>query len=310
MDDLATKDVRTAWRRTVVHDEHLAQLAEAAVRGEDGLAGRVFVNGDSLTVIDAHQRYVAASAPYAPYTAGELARAWLQSVLDRAGRTRVSNAQLVGGLRLSPALFFDPPADRGGEWAMVDVKAAYWTLYSRRALDCMFRVSTGFDWDPGNRGEWRPGVLTIPEGDLAWVGEEKALRNAAWGVMQGGNISWYEGGAIRSKPSRSRYAAPDLVQFVLAQMNAVAAEARALGAVMWLTDAAICRPDQVNLIRDVLHARWGLDVALKAYGGGYLYGLGDYEIGDLETAGEHEQRGGYEGVTVLTSKTRERLARV
>jgi len=299
MDMVAKKDADEGWMRFAVPASYLDYLTGAAAAARFG--GRVFCNGDSVTIIEDKARFVLDTAPYAPYTAGELARAWLQTILEAHGSSRISHGNLVGGSRFGPALYFDPPKDRGGEWVMIDVKAAYWTLYSRHALDTMFRESAG-------AVTHLEGALTIPEADRAWVGAEKPLRNAAWGVMLGGRLSWYEGGVMRSKDPHSRYAAPGLTQLVLAQMNAIAAEARELGAVMWLTDAAICPAGAAGRVQEMLEDRWGLAVEWKASGKGYLYGLGDYQIGAVETAGEHVERGSHDGLIPLTQTARERLA--
>jgi hypothetical protein len=283
---VAERDRAGGWRRTVVDPDAFERLAAAAPFTG---AERVFI-GDAITHVDTRRRFAPADAPYAPYTAGELAREWLRTVLWEHDLDRIPNRHYVGGQKLGPALFFDPPADRGGEWCMIDIRAAYWTLYSRHALDVGFRLNIDGTFSH------RPGDVTIPTADLEWVGAEKPLRNAAWGVMQAGPLSWWEGGRMRSKPSRSRFAAPGLVALVLAQINAIAWQARALGAVMFLTDAAICRAEDMLNIAAMFSQDWGLSSTLKASGTGYLYGLGDYVVGDHETAGGHEERGGFDGL--------------
>lgn len=280
---------RVEWPWIEYRDEPDDEGAFAVSPSADWVAnapGRVYVGADYVTVPALGLKYVHPSADYYPFTAGEMARGWLDWVLERAGRGRVEMGRLSSVAEVGPALFFDPPADRGGEWVMLDVKAAYWTLYSRVALDCLF------GW-VGGEIVYRPGQLAVPVEDRAWVAAEKPLRNAAWGLMLPGQLSWYEGGQYRSKPRSGGYVAHGVTQLVYATMNAIAANCRELGAVMWLTDAAICRPEQAPAIASHIESYWGLNVAVKASGPGHLYGLGDYRIGELQTAGEHVDRPGH-----------------
>lgn len=263
-------------------------------------AGRLYAGPDLVTVPGDRVRWVSTDATYFPFTAGEIARAWLDTVMRRAGVTRLCVGELWTATQLGPALFFDPPADRGGEWVMVDVRAAYWTLYSRLAFDARFALREGTVC-------YEPGRVGVPEQDRVWVGAEKPLRNAAWGVMLGGPISYYQDGQARCKPNRtSPYRAPGLTQAVLAQMNALAWQARRAGAVMWLTDAAICRPSDLPGVIAAISS-WGLRAAVKADGDGRLYGLGDYQIGEATTAGDHAERGGYDGLTPLSAEAIDQL---
>lgn len=293
-DAVAKRDAERGWSRGMWN------LAPPKLAD---MPGRVFLTPACVTLVERKERWVDPGETYYPFTAGELAREWLGSILGRAGRERVMRGSMMAPKSVGPALFFDPPKDRGGEWVMIDVKAAYWTLYSRLPLDCIFGVVNDHD-----EFLYRAGDLYVPEEDKGWVGAEKALRNAAWGSMLAGRIEWWENGRMHSKPSRSRFEARGLTQAVLAQMNAAAAEARELGAVMWLTDAAICRREDAARIGIMLSRRWGLLAMTKAVGSGYLYGLGDYWIGDSETAGEHTRRGGHDGLTRFTLPARDRLA--
>src|SRR5690348_10250899 len=103
---------------------------------------------------------------------------------------------------------------------MLDIKAAYWSLYSRVALDCLFGVAIGGEI------QYRPGTLLIPDEDKEWVSQEKPLRNAALGLMLPGVLSWYENGQYRTKIKAGGYVAHGLTQLVYAQMHHVAAMAR------------------------------------------------------------------------------------
>lgn len=264
--------------------DRLPELEAVTSHGE-----RAYVGGDYLTLPRSHVKYVLADAAYFPYTAGELARAWLDWVLERAERHKIKHGRLAGGDELGPALFFNPPADRAGSWVMLDVKAAYWTVYSRSQLDCLFGWIGRSIW-------YKPGQLAIPAEDLAWVETEKPLRNAAFGIMLPGSISYYENGTHRHKPKDGGYVAHGVTQLCYATMHAAALMARHLGAAAWLTDSAICRPEQAEAIDTMLRETFGLHAEVKASGTGRLYGLGDYRIGEHETEGEHTDRPGHDGL--------------
>jgi hypothetical protein len=297
MERVAKQDADGGWSRYTREPDVIAQLA--GPQPDHPYQGRRFHSGDSLSLPELRLRYVSMDSPYAPYTAGELARAWLQTILERNDTGRLSTAAYIGGEKFGPSLFFDPPADRGGEWVMIDVKACYWTLYSRLDFDCRFRYLHDFV-------EYNPGRIRVPDEDKPWVGTEKPLRNAAWGAMSTERIQWTENGVTHSKPARSRFRAPGLTQAVLAQIQAVATECRIAGAVMFLTDAAVCRPELLEPIAAVF-ARWGLAWDRKEPPV-YLYGLGDYRVASKPYVGQGIDRGSYDGLQPLNQATRDRLA--
>ena len=268
--------------------------------------GRVYRSMDMVTVPERRLRFVSSTAPLHPFTPGELARTWLkQTAADHQRRTLAPTlTDQDGMLKIPPALYFTPTHGRDGEWVMLDVRACYWTLYSRLPLDSVFRFR------PGRAPLFARGTVTISDRDRRQVGADKLIRNAAWGILRSSGIRWFLNGKAQQAQAPNRLGTPMVVGAVMAAVHAAAREAIDAGAVCWLTDAAICRPDRVDAIRDLLRDRWGLDAVVKASGAGRLYGCGDYRIGPVETMGEHRDRRGYSSLLRLTSVERDTLARV
>lgn len=315
--EAAAKDRRSGVRRVLCDPETFTP---------DWVAwwpGRVFLGVDSAHIERRHLKYVSRLSPYAPFTPGELARLWLRRVMaartvrsldagrrglplrfmpDGLGRDDVAAG---GQLDIPPALHFDPPADRGGDWVYLDVSACYWRVFSVLPLDFPFVPPAAWPADSGECGHvWLTGE------ERAGMLGEKRLRNAVWGMLRSGALSWYHRGELVASAAASGgpFVSPGLVGAVMATVHAAATEAVEAGAVMWLTDAAICRPERVKAVAGVLRRRWGLPVVTKLAGPGHLWALNDYQVAGGVTGGGHVDRGPVSTLLPATAAERDRLA--
>lgn len=266
---------------------------------------------DLVTLERTRCKYVFRDAAYYPYSAGELARLYLER-LARAqlGADRIRDAHRLrpqerAALAIPPALFFDPARGRAGPWAMVDIAACYW------ALATPWPLNIGFE---AGRLSWpRPAAL-VPPAEARAIVPLKPLRHAAWGTLRGSSLLYYREGTPAIVPALGPSVAPGLVGLVMHSIHTIAAVAVAdFGAAMWLTDAGIFRPAQAAAFRGWLRQTWALGSRVKAGPApGYLYAAGDYRIGQLRTRGPHLEQPALSTLVPATPELaaarRERLA--
>lgn len=271
----ADKDARSGYKRRIARKQH---LRPEFVRSH---AGRVFFSGDSITLERKRIKYVRPDLPYFPFTAGELARQYLDLLLAAAGLKRLSGRWKMTdwhreALTIPAPLYFDPKRGREGHFVYVDINACYFELMKRWPLNLGFNHRTGAISMP------RPAVY-IPQEDWAWLRENKPIRHAIFGMLGAQQIMWYKDGRFQAKDMLGQYGAPELHARVKLELHAIARRAVSeFGCHMWLTDAGI-----FNSRASEFMATLPLASSIKAEGVGHLYAFGDYRIGETVGGAQH-----------------------
>ena len=200
-----------------------------------------------------------------PFSFGELAAEYLDYCLED------SELKPLGGSPGPKA----PVAFRGptkGNFAYVDIKACYFTLYSVLSLD--FEYSSSYV-DLG----------TIPFKDTDQLALSKPLRNTVFGMSRKASRTRYKNGTYNRTKERSHYYRPMISNYVLSTMQAVAQEAWSLFPIQqWLTDAAVIPTSYAPELMEYLSEEWNLTSEIQAHGPAYSFAAGVYKIGPKTTS--------------------------
>jgi hypothetical protein len=267
------------WEREPVEDPRSlvrAGLLEKVKRAWCGQDGR-------LTILDDRRKLL----PFTqwPLSDGDLARQYLRSTLEpwqaeappkslRRKRIPFNTGAAVEFMGYEPSVrYFEPPAERGGPWAHVDIEACYPSLY--------FRGGPVMEYRPW----WSSPVLRVVgprfERQAEWL-LDKGPRSAVWGMVRSAGIPELRFGQP-GKISPNKFCSPDLVGYLLDTVNAIAAEAieRWPSICMWVVDAAIMRPDDAREFVLWLSERWGLVATIDVEGPGYVWGYNCWTIANV-----------------------------
>ena len=168
-----------------------------------------------------------------------------------------------------------PPAIRfrgaaSGEWAYVDLYAAYWQIGSR------------FPWwvaKPGSRrimrGMWGRSELLYPL---------RQVRLNLFGMLTypGGGVTWvYPDGSTKTgdcPPSQAKMANPAWGTAILWTVHAIAQDLMETfpGVPLWHTDGALIPAEQEASVVSWLDERWRVTARVKERGEGTVSGIGNY----------------------------------
>lgn len=203
-----------------------------------------------------------------PYPEHLLVRPYLRTIIWMAGgeKRKVEHEELTR--RESPLYF---PGPSRGDFAMVDLVAAYHSIYSPTSFD--------LDYD---------GIHTPRSGSVRFVGSEelgryKLLRNALLGTARAEWRTESDFGVIKKVAVGGRWRRPSLWAYVQDVLMAVAWEMRLFfGAVHIHTDGYVLPSgDLTEDAIEHLWKTWGLRAQVKAEGAGIVTGLGSWQIGDV-----------------------------
>lgn len=172
-------------------------------------------------------------------------------------------------LDLNPPLFFDRPSH--GDLTYVDIKAAYFQLYSPATLDLRFNPQ---------RGTFGQGLIEFLRTDeLATL---KETRNTIIGVVRARARTQCSYGKVSKVPTYNRFLAPELWGYLMHTLHAVAHDLIERFDVRYVaTDGFIVPSHQAPLLREFLAEEWGLETAVKGQGEGSVWALGAYALGSL-----------------------------
>lgn len=250
----------------------------------------------------AQERLVHISLPEAP-DASELARPWLRHCVDVSGtkRTRIpwSNDQF-SWLSIPQPLHLAQVGELRGEWAMVDIEAAYYSIYSALSLDLEYKRDRG--------------TMTIR--DVAFDGHEqiaphKLARNMAAGIIRSTHRTIWEGGTVHEERSHNTLLAPQLWALIADTMHAIARRAvEGYGAVFVNTDGYIVPAGHADGLITELADDWCLKASVRASGKAALQSYTSYQVGDHTTETNHQEMVPKSNLVDLSSQQVARLARL
>lgn len=172
-------------------------------------------------------------------------------------------------LNINPPLFFDRPSH--GEFTYVDIKAAYFQLYSPATLDLRFNPA---------RGVFGQGLIEfLRTAELATL---KETRNTIIGVVRARSRMQCSHGKVSKVSTYNRFLAPELWGYLMHTLHAVAHDLLERFDVRYIaTDGFIVPTGQAAALREFLAEEWGLETAVKGEGEGSVWALGAYKLGEL-----------------------------
>lgn len=240
--------------------------------------------GRCVTTPRSRERFVHPVVPQlvAP---GEMARRYLRGCVRAAAplyrpgspmRPRKGSPRLP--FRRTALGWFDIPRNASyykgglltGEWAVVDITSAYYSIVIASPMDLWLRVS-------GDRVSARLGRCEfLRAGELS----DKGVQRAIVGMFARRDMACERYGKPHVYPWSS-FCGPDLTGLVHLTMSAIAWEAvRDFGAVHFATDAAIVPLERRDLWAAHLASAWGLSSHVIAEGPGTLVAHNTWEIGE------------------------------
>jgi hypothetical protein len=265
--EATTNDLERGWVR-----ENVDSFPE--LRNPELLAPfkRAYMGEKSLTVKDTRSRKIVGGE----VSPGELARIYVKRIMaeddDLLAKRVPWRRDALQFTDRRPAYYF--AGQCAGPFVLVDITAAYATLYSRLTLDLTYRP------------ECNPPLLGLGRGYFPraneWV-ETKAPRNALWGNLLRPKIREWRHGQPIDDALPNRFFAPDLTGIVLDACHAIALEAKARGAMSWAVDGGAFRPHEGREFIQWLQETFGLTAEVRAEGPGWLFGATSYSIGPVVT---------------------------
>jgi hypothetical protein len=197
----------------------------------------------------------------------EVAREWLRQSGVAPGvvpRRRVP-------LPDAPPLYYDPSKARSRDWAYVDIKSAYWSIYKAIPLETTFTVGVF-------KRAIYPGdspIVNLEDYDMERL---KAIRVSAFGSMKSTRIRTFDKGKLVDRPFRNPLLAPHLTGLTLAILHELAADIVSRFEVpVFHTDGFLLPFEDARQAIKHLDVEWCLEARVKEKGYGVPYGLGDYE---------------------------------
>lgn len=214
---------------------------------------------------------------------GEKLRYERMSALDEVGRlpSDIARAHLKGAYALWKPRWSDEDLKRMdeqayppilalpghyGDMAYVDIKAAYFSLYS---------IYWGVEyWPP----RWMGGKVVV----VRWskeLEEHKLARNTLYGYIRRVRSTIYTAsGPVHV--NHGGYTYPQVALAVVDVLHGLMAHALQMGAVYVMVDGVIIPQTYVDAFRSLAH-EWGLNTEVKAVGDARVWGVGSYSIGNL-----------------------------
>ena len=271
-----------------------------------------------------HRRYIAATARVVdithrpavtviqrglPFTDHELARPYLRMVhREQAPRSGMAakripwSREALGHLRDEvPHYFGGPPLD--GEWAYVDLRRAFPSIYGALTLDLNFRPHA----DRPRLGVGRFELLHADE-----LREIENLHRAIGGIIRATRMTvWDHGTSVVYEDTWkwSPLLCPDLWGVIVWTLHAVARLAvHEHGAVMVCNDGYVVPRDRAEGLRAAIAEQWQLDSVVRTEGRGTVYSVNSWKIGRRRTKTEHRRSPGTNNLLPVTPAI-ERLLR-
>ncbi len=265
--EATNRDLEQGWIR-----ETVKSLPEVRNPGLLAPFAKAYMGEKSLTVKDTRTRKIVGGS-VAP---GEVSRLYMKHIMGEAEGLLAKKVpwrrDALQFLDRGPAYYF--AGQSAGPFVLVDIKAAYATLYSRLALDVTYRP------------ECNPPLLGIGRGKFyrvdEWL-EVKGPRNALWGNLLRPRIREWRHGEPIDDALPNRYFAPDLTGIVLDACHAIALQARENGALSWAVDGGVFRPEEGLAFVEWVRSSFGLEAEVRAEGPGWLFGATSYSIGGCVT---------------------------
>lgn len=210
-----------------------------------------------------------------PYPIHQIVFPYLKALtaLQGAPEPRIEDDHLLE--RQAPLYF---PGPRSGEFACIDVDAAYWSLYRVASLDLSY-----------------DGELTPRQGRIRFLGADelrpfKFPRNAVIGSIRAEVRTEAHYGEIRSVPIGPQWRRPGLWAWIIDTLEAIAWDARMLfGAVHIQVDGYIVPADVAGDLVRWLRSEWGLQASIRAVGPGTITGLGHWSIASTDKGSDAEE---------------------
>ena len=285
LDDLVAEVARRP-RRLVDHLQcHGATQCGRCWRCTDGQRGR-YISGTGRYVDvthGSHRSVIILQDGEVPFRVEELARPYLRRAFEIGRRPRGMGAkrvpwqrQALSHLQLLPPRYF-VGGGVVGEWCYVDIDSAYPSIYSRLALDCVWRPCD-------DRPVLGMGQMRFP--DCPELEAEKSVQRVVGGILRSTQIAELHNGRteLRSTISWSTFLAPDLWGVMMWALHSIARMAiDEFGAVMWDTDGGVVPLDRAQALRDAIADRFHLASKREHEGPGQVWGVKHWQIGDEAT---------------------------
>jgi hypothetical protein len=216
-----------------------------------------------------------------PVTPTETARPYIRMIWEeQCARRQTAKSRWMGFkrvpwsretfpmLKLNAPAFFAAPSS--GDLTYVDIKAAYFQLYSVASLDLRFNPQ---------RGVFGQGIIEFLRADeLATL---KETRNTITGVVRATSRKQCCHGKMEMVPTYNRFLAPELWGYLMHTLHAVALDLRERFDVRYIaTDGYIVPSHEADLLREYLAEAWGLESTVKCSGPGSVWALGAYRLGE------------------------------
>lgn len=247
----------------------------------DGQRGRYIVGTGRYVDVThgSRQAVVVLQNGAVPFRPEELARPYLRRAFAEGRRPRGMGArrvpwqrQALAHLSLLPPRYF-VGGGVVGEWCYVDIDSAYPSIYSRLALDCVWRPCD-------DRPVLGVGNMVFPRSPE--VASEKSIQRAVGGILRSTQIAEMHNGrtSLRSTVSWSQFLAPDLWGVIMWTLHAVARMAiDEFGAVMWDTDGGVVPLERAQPLREAIADRFHLASKREHEGPGLVWGVKHWQIG-------------------------------
>ncbi|MCA1571031.1 MAG: hypothetical protein LC798_12060 [Chloroflexi bacterium] len=243
-----------------------------------------------------------------PVTSTEMARPYIRMIWDeQCARPKTRQSKWMGYkrvpwsretfpmLKINPPQFFEAPS--GGDLTYVDIKAAYFQLYSPASLDLRFNPL---------RGVFGQGIIEFLRTDeMAGL---KETRNVVTGVMRATARTQYSSGEWKKVPTYNRFLAPELWGYLMHTLHAIAHEARQRFDVRYIaTDGFIVPTSEADLLREFLAEDWGLETTVKCSGPGNVRAMGAYTLGGTGSRSRAERGQPMNNIMDLPDDWREQM---
>ena len=237
-----------------------------------GTQGRLIIGSHWLTDVTRGSSHAVRITEQSDIHPGELARPWLRTCLERAGRRRLRRSkESLGLLALRPPRYWSGE-HREAEWAYVDLVSAYPSIYSRVGLDPVFRPADGI----------------VGLGHVEALEAERLPREThrvVGGAIRSTELRlWQHGQLVTQDATRwSRTLSPELWGLLMVALSGIAVEALRCGAIEWDTDGGILPADRADELIERIQTRWGLESRVRVAGRGKVWGVKHWQIGEVAT---------------------------
>lgn len=217
-----------------------------------------------------------------PVTPTETARPYIRMIWEQqCARPKTARSSWMGYKRvpwsretfpmlwLNPPMFFERPSH--GDLTYVDIKAAYFQLYSPASLDLRF--------NPQRRMFGQGLISFLRTDELAAL---KETRNTIIGVVRARERTQWSHGKVTKVPTYNRFLAPELWGYLMHTLHAIAHDVIERFDVRYMnTDGFIVPTAEAGLLREFLAEEWGLESTVKGQGEGSVWAMGAYKLGGL-----------------------------